>query len=159
MTECTFCRIYADKLGIIYENEHFFSRFDRFPVSPGHTEIISKRHIVSLLDLTEQEWLSLKPAIVEVEKIIEITNFEKLYQGFIDDPLNEKSVCFCKKMLNHIGIHKKPDAYNIGVNEGEAAGRTIPHLHIHIIPRFYGDVKDQVGGVRNVIPGMGNYRK
>jgi diadenosine tetraphosphate (Ap4A) HIT family hydrolase len=44
----------------------------------------------------------------------------------------------------------RPDGYNIGVNEGEAAGQTIPHLHIHVIPRFVGDVHKPRGGIRNI---------
>lgn len=46
-----------------------------------------------------------------------------------------------------------PQAYNIGVNAGEAAGQTVPHAHIHLIPRYRGDVEDPRGGVRHVIPG------
>jgi len=49
--------------------------------------------------------------------------------------------------------------FNIGVNVGESAGQTIFHCHIHLIPRRIGDVRDPVGGVRNTIPGRGNYRK
>ena len=45
-----------------------------------------------------------------------------------------------------------PDGYTIGINEGSAAGRTVDHLHIHLIPRKRGDVKDPRGGVRQVIP-------
>lgn len=45
-----------------------------------------------------------------------------------------------------------PDGYTIGVNEGRAAGRTIDHLHIHLIPRMKGDVRDPRGGVRCVLP-------
>lgn len=159
MGDCTFCKIYTNKRGIIYESEYFFAQFDKFPVNPGHAEVVPKRHIASLLDLTREEWKNLQPVISDVVKIIETTNFEELYQRFVNENLNDKSVDFCKKMLDHIGIHKKPDAYNFGVNEGEAAGRTIHHLHIHVIPRFWGDVEDYVGGVRHVIPGMGNYRK
>lgn len=51
----------------------------------------------------------------------------------------------------------KPDGFNIGVNVGEAAGQTVPHLHIHVIPRYRGDVPDPRGGIRHVIPGRGNY--
>ena len=47
--------------------------------------------------------------------------------------------------------------FNVAINEGDAAGQTIPHCHIHLIPRRTGDVLDPTGGVRNVIPGMGNY--
>ena len=50
-----------------------------------------------------------------------------------------------------------PDGYNIGINAGEAAGQTVPHLHVHVIPRYRGDVDDPRGGVRHVIPGKGNY--
>lgn len=50
-----------------------------------------------------------------------------------------------------------PNGYNIGVNIGAAAGQTIRHCHIHIIPRYLGDMKDPRGGVRGVIPGKQNY--
>jgi diadenosine tetraphosphate (Ap4A) HIT family hydrolase len=51
------------------------------------------------------------------------------------------------------------DGYNIGMNSREAAGQTVMYPHIHMIPRRKGDCEDPVGGVRNVIPGKGNYRK
>ncbi len=51
----------------------------------------------------------------------------------------------------------RPDGYNVGFNAGEAAGQTVLHLHIHVIPRYAGDVPDPRGGVRHVIPGKGNY--
>jgi len=50
-----------------------------------------------------------------------------------------------------------PDGYNIGINVGPAAGQTVMHLHMHLIPRFIGDVPDPRGGIRHVIPGKGNY--
>jgi diadenosine tetraphosphate (Ap4A) HIT family hydrolase len=49
------------------------------------------------------------------------------------------------------------DGYNIGINSGEAAGQTIFHLHVHVIPRRQGDVIDPRGGVRHVIPNKANY--
>ena len=51
----------------------------------------------------------------------------------------------------------RPDGYNIGINVGETAGQTIFHVHVHLIPRYAGDVEMPRGGVRNVIPGAGNY--
>ncbi|AEA33354.1 HIT family protein [Hippea maritima] len=45
-----------------------------------------------------------------------------------------------------------PAAYNIGVNVGEVAGQTIMHMHIHLIPRYEGDIRNPRGGVRGVIP-------
>lgn len=53
----------------------------------------------------------------------------------------------------------KPDGYNIGVNVGPAAGQSIFHVHIHIIPRYEGDVENPQGGVRHVIPGKGHYKR
>jgi diadenosine tetraphosphate (Ap4A) HIT family hydrolase len=46
----------------------------------------------------------------------------------------------------------KPDDYNIGVNDGPLGGQTVPHVHIHVMPRYRGDVDDVRGGVRNIIP-------
>lgn len=50
-----------------------------------------------------------------------------------------------------------PDGFNIGLNDNEAAGRTIPHVHLHLIPRYKGDVENPRGGIRHIIPGKGNY--
>lgn len=50
-----------------------------------------------------------------------------------------------------------PDGYNVGFNAGAAAGQTVGHLHVHVIPRYHGDVPDPRGGVRHVIPTKGNY--
>ena len=49
------------------------------------------------------------------------------------------------------------NGFNIGINSGETAGQTIFHCHIHLIPRRTGDVENARGGVRNLIPGKGNY--
>lgn len=49
------------------------------------------------------------------------------------------------------------DGFNIGINQGKAAGQTINHLHIHIIPRYNGDVSNPRGGVRGVIPEKQDY--
>jgi len=50
-----------------------------------------------------------------------------------------------------------PDGYNVGINVGEAAGQTVAHAHIHVIPRYAGDVPDPRGGVRFVIPTKAKY--
>lgn len=50
-----------------------------------------------------------------------------------------------------------PDAFNLGINDGPAAGQTIPHLHLHLIPRYRNDVPDPRGGVRWVIPDRAAY--
>lgn len=50
-----------------------------------------------------------------------------------------------------------PAAYNLGVNDGQMAGQTVPHLHIHLIPRYEGDVPDPRGGVRWLFPERAKY--
>ena len=127
-TGCLFCDIYQNKTELIfYENDYFYARFDNFPVSPGHAEVVLKRHAASFFKLTAEEAPYLVQAIQEAKRIIDERHH--------------------------------PDAYNIGVNDGEAAGRTIHHLHIHMIPRYEGDVENPRGGVRHIIPGKGDYTK
>ncbi len=157
--ECLFCSIYENRTGIIYENQYFFGRFDIYPITPGHVLVIPKRHVVSLLDLSAEEWRSLQEAIRETIALVEDTDLKKFYEELISKPYNEKSARFCEQMLTHVGIDKQPDGYNHGNNDGKAAGRTIHHLHWHIIPRYFGDVDNPIGGIRHIIPGMGNYRK
>lgn len=58
---------------------------------------------------------------------------------------------------NAIETTHAPDGYNLGVNIGAAAGQTVFHLHVHVIPRYAGDVARPRGGVRHVVPGRGEY--
>ena len=53
----------------------------------------------------------------------------------------------------------KPDSYNIGINVSKVAGQSVPHTHIHLIPRYKGDVADPRGGVRSVIPKNRTYQR
>jgi diadenosine tetraphosphate (Ap4A) HIT family hydrolase len=62
-----------------------------------------------------------------------------------------------RRMKERLDQTLKPDGYNIGINVGAASGQTIGHVHVHLIPRYAGDVAEPVGGVRNVIPGRGRY--
>ncbi|MBC7075527.1 MAG: HIT family protein [Syntrophomonadaceae bacterium] len=55
----------------------------------------------------------------------------------------------CKCMLEE---KYQPDGFNVGINVGAAAGQTIMHLHVHLIPRYKGDIDNPTGGVRGVIP-------
>jgi diadenosine tetraphosphate (Ap4A) HIT family hydrolase len=56
-----------------------------------------------------------------------------------------------------LGSSLYPDGYNIGINSGSAAGQTVPHLHIHLIPRFSGDQEDPRGGIRWIFPDKARY--
>ena len=66
----------------------------------------------------------------------------------------QKLVVGTKKLLDK---KYKPDGYNVGINCGEDGGQTVPHVHIHLIPRYKGDVEDPRGGVRGVIPSRQKY--
>lgn len=78
---------------------------------------------------------------------------------YFDLTFKEQSACVF--MLNTVKqiIKKKfkPDGFNVGINISEAAGQTVPHVHMHLIPRYKGDVKEPRGGVRGVIPEKRNY--
>lgn len=61
------------------------------------------------------------------------------------------------EVKNLLDKKHKPDGYNIGINVGEAAGQTIWHVHVHLIPRYKGDMEDPRGGIRGVIPEKQKY--
>ncbi len=122
---CPFCEPPASRL--VAENAWAIAVRDAFPVSPGHTLVIPRRHVASWFDASAEE----RAAILE---LIDLT----------------------KSDLDH-GL--APAGYNIGINVGDAAGQTVMHLHVHVIPRFAGDVDDPSGGVRFVIPERGDYRR
>ena len=98
---------------------------DAYPVSPGHSLVIPRRHIGSWFEASEDECTAML-ALLEAAKAM-------------------------------IDQEHRPDGYNIGINDGPAAGQTVPHLHVHLIPRFKGDVPDPRGGVRWVIPDRAKY--
>lgn len=112
-----------------------FAVFDRFPVSPGHALIIPFRHVATWFDATRLEQESIF-ALVDLLK-------KRFDQG----------------VLFPDGSTHTPDGYNVGFNAGETAGQTVMHLHVHLIPRYRGDMHDPRGGVRHVIPEKGNYLK
>jgi len=82
-----------------------------------------------------------------IESLFELTDAERESFWEILDRLKE----FLDRRFS-------PDGYNVGVNLGEAAGQTIAHLHVHVIPRYYGDEPDPTGGVRGVICSKKNYK-
>jgi ATP adenylyltransferase len=62
-----------------------------------------------------------------------------------------------RAVREHLEREHQPGGFNIGVNCGTVAGQTVAHAHVHLIPRYAGDVAKPRGGVRNVIPGKGEY--
>ena len=61
------------------------------------------------------------------------------------------------KVLERLRKEHSPDGFNIGLNDGPAAGQTIGHLHLHVIPRYKGDAADPRGGVRWILPAKAKY--
>ncbi len=62
-----------------------------------------------------------------------------------------------KEVRNMLHQAYHPDGFNIGINDGAAAGQTIVHTHIHIIPRYTGDSSDPRGGIRQIFPDKARY--
>lgn len=120
---CPFCQLNEDR--IVVESSHGIVLRDAFPVSPGHTLIVSRRHVSSIFELSFEEQCEML-VLLENSKIL----LDEMY---------------------------KPDAFNIGINDGPAAGQTVPHLHIHLIPRYEGDVAEPRGGIRWVMPNKAKY--
>jgi diadenosine tetraphosphate (Ap4A) HIT family hydrolase len=81
------------------------------------------------------------------------------YPNIFDVPSEEQAHLF--KLINKakeiISQTHSPDGFNIGINSGTAAGQTVPHAHIHVIPRYNADVEDPRGGVRWIIPEKAKY--
>ena len=78
---------------------------------------------------------------------------------YFDLTFKEQAACvfMLNKVKEIVSKKFKPDGFNIGINVGEKAGQTVNHVHIHLIPRYTGDVKDSRGGVRGVIPNKQKY--
>jgi diadenosine tetraphosphate (Ap4A) HIT family hydrolase len=119
--DCIFCRIDDPALNtVLEESANFYVRYDNFPATPGHVEIVPKRHVVSFFDLDAQEVAEAYELMLKARSALSATH--------------------------------APQGYTIGINEGRAAGRTIDHLHIHLVPRYDGDVRDPRGGIRQALP-------
>jgi diadenosine tetraphosphate (Ap4A) HIT family hydrolase len=81
-----------------------------------------------------------------VASFFELTGDERLAIGELLD-----------RLKSSIDKAHGPDAYNIGINDGAAAGQTVMHLHVHLIPRYKGDADDPRGGVRWIFPRKAEY--
>jgi diadenosine tetraphosphate (Ap4A) HIT family hydrolase len=73
---------------------------------------------------------------------------------FFDLPADEQAAVWrlVAEVRQRLEAEHGTDAFNVGLNAGDAAGQTVPHAHVHVIPRYAGDVPDPRGGVRRVIP-------
>lgn len=121
--DCPFCSLPPGR--VLFADDQALVIRDGFPVSPGHTLVIPRRHVGSFFEATPEERASLL-ALLDEAKV-------QLDREF------------------------SPGGYNIGINDGPVAGQTVPHLHIHLIPRYSGDREDARGGVRWVLPDKARY--
>jgi diadenosine tetraphosphate (Ap4A) HIT family hydrolase len=119
---CPFCHA---PLQVLSQNRLAFAIYDAFPVSPGHSLIIPRRHVSTVFDQDAEEYAACFALVRDLRDLLEVRH--------------------------------RTRGFNIGVNCGETAGQTIPHAHIHLIPRYPGDVPDPRGGIRHIIPGKGQY--
>ena len=112
---------------VLAEDDLFVVAHDKYPVSPGHSLIIVKCDVARFYELSTEER-------------------SRLMQW----------VEWCVAHLQAT-LEPTPDGFNIGLNDGAAAGQTVAQVHVHVIPRFAGDVFDPRGGVRGVIPSKARY--
>ena len=84
---------------------------------------------------------------------------KRLISNYFDLSIKEQMACWImvNKVKGFLLNRFNPDGFNIGINIQETAGQSVPHCHIHVMPRYFGDVESPRGGVRGVIPGKQNY--
>lgn len=83
------------------------------------------------------------------------------FSDWFDATADEREAIFSlvERVRDELAASFHPDGFNVGINVGAAAGQTVFHLHVHVIPRYEGDMPDPRGGVRHVIPWKGNYKR
>ena len=75
----------------------------------------------------------------------------------LNDDERSAVLALLEQAKERVAARRRPDGYNIGINDGAAAGQTVMHLHVHLIPRYRGDVADPRGGVRWIFPDKAAY--
>ena len=112
---------------LLAQDDLFVVVRDKYPVAPGHTLIIPRRAVTRFQNLS----------VAEKSRLM----------AWVDWAQRELQA----------SLAPVPDGFNLGVNDGPAAGQTVPQFHFHVIPRHAGDVPDPRGGLRWVIPGKARY--
>lgn len=120
---CPFCQMPPER--IVLANDVAYVIRDGYPISPGHTLVIPRRHVGSFFEISEAERAAMLALLDQAKAELDTT--------------------------------QAPAGYNIGINDGPAAGQTVPHLHVHLIPRYTGDQVDPRGGVRWIFPERADY--
>jgi diadenosine tetraphosphate (Ap4A) HIT family hydrolase len=123
VANCSFCSLPEER--ILRAGALCLVFADGYPVSPGHSLVIPRRHVGSFFETTQ----------AEREEIFGLLDWRR----------------------GQLMESDRPAAFNIGINDGKAAGQTVVHLHIHLIPRYAGDKPDPRGGVRWIFPDKADY--
>ena len=126
-TDCPFC--HPEPRRIVAKTPQTLTLRDAFPISPGHTLIVPRRHFANLFDANPEEMAELWKAVRQA----------------------------AAAMAAGVEGGPAPDGFNVGINVGVAAGQTVMHMHVHLIPRYAGDQPDPRGGIRRIFPELAAY--
>lgn len=149
---CVFCDERDKNENTIMETESWRARWDLYPITPGHVEVIPKRHVQYFEQLTDEETDTMMRFAREVMGRIRSTDLTALYTDLLPDT-NEKNRQLQEAALSALSKRPgQPQAFNFGINDGPEAGQSVHHLHLHLMPRWAGDIENPRGGVRNIFP-------
>jgi len=126
-SDCLFCQI-----ALSLRQAEILERFNHCYVIKDEFPV-SKGHLLIIPNEHTENWFTAKEEVRQ-------------------DLMNALTV-----MKERLDLEYRPSGYNIGVNCGETAGQSVMHLHVHLIPRYKGDMDDPKGGVRGVIPSKQKY--
>ena len=121
---CPFCKR-IDEGEIVLDMPLAVAFPDAYPISPGHTLIVPRRHEPDFFQLTPDE--------------------------------QAQMLALTSQVRTRLASELDFEGVNIGVNNGETAGQTVDHAHLHFIPRYSGDVDEPAGGVRWLFPDKARY--
>ena len=152
MSDCIFCEEYRDGKNTFAETDLWRARWDPLPISPGHAEILPKRHEQLVAGLSPAELAEMMRFGAHVQELIRTTDLISLYDSMSEGSSSDFRVYQDRAIgaLRRYGT-RSPDACNFGINDGPEAGQSIGHLHMHVIPRWSGDVENPRGGVRRIL--------
>lgn len=162
MDTCYFCKSISSGSGLNFipelESDTFVASWDANPITPGHLLVIPKRHAQYMEDLNDKERKSLLEMVLAAKRHIRQIDLIGVYENIAQEMAGSKSEEFINLALAKLKeTARAPEAFNDGLNDGPAAGQTVPHFHWHVLPRWQGDVADPRGGIRHMFPGVGNY--
>ncbi|MHC1624758.1 MAG: HIT family protein [Methermicoccaceae archaeon] len=111
MEDCVFCKIVQGEIpaSLVHASGSTIAFLDVNPRARGHTLVVPRRHVASLLQLSD----------TEINNLFGAVRFT------------------AKRLLDELGA----DGFNLVLNNGEVAGQVVPHLHVHIIPRYNGETR------------------